>query len=846
MKKLAIMAGLAVLLALAAPYFAQAQPVSEVTKLTASDAEDGDQFGISVAVGGETAVVGAYQEDGAGSNAGAAYLFERDQGGPDNWGEVKKLTASDAEDSDLFGYSVAVSGDTAVVGAWREGGAGSDRGAAYVFERDQGGADNWGQVTKLTASDAQDDDYFGYSVACSGDTAVVGAAWEDGAGSQRGAAYVFERDQGGADNWGEVKKLTASDAEDGDFFGWSVAISGDTAVTGASEEDGAGTWRGAAYVFQRDQGGAGNWGEVKKLTASDAEDNDFFGFRVAISADTAVVGAYAEDGAGYNRGAAYVFERDQGGAGNWGQVKKLTASDAEDTDYFGYSVVASGDTAVVGAYEEDGAGTDRGAAYVFQRDQGGPDNWGEVKKLTASDAQDGDQFGISVAVGGETAVVGAPLEDGAGNDRGAAYVFGRDQGGPDNWGEVKKLTASDAEDIDLFGISVAVSGDTAVAGAYLEDGAGTNRGAAYVFERGQGGPGNWGQVKKLTASDAEDIDYFGISVAVSGDTAIVGASYEDGAGSDCGAAYVFARDQGGPDNWGQVKKLTASDAQDNDLLGWSVAISGDTAVVAAVYDDGAGSDRGAAYVFERDQGGPGNWGEVKKLTASDAQDNDQFGRSVALSGDTAIVGAHHEDGAGSDRGAAYVFERDEGGPGNWGEVKKLTASDAEDYDYFGISVAISGDTAVMGAYEEDGAGYARGAAYVFERDQGGPDNWGQVTKLTASDAEDSDWFGWSAAVSGDTAVVGAYAEDGAGSDRGAAYVYGPWTGKVGGIAELAPVAGSSADASGTPAEGSGWPAGAYAGLAGLGAAALLAIGAGGWHARRRLSQRLIRPQRRSR
>jgi len=209
-----------------------------------------------VAISGDTVVVGAEEEDGTGYNFGAAYLFERNQGGADNWGEVKKLTASDGADDDRFGCSVAISGDTVVVGAYGEDGAGATRGAAYVYERNYDPsnpstplADNWGQVKKLTASDGEDYDGFGNSVAISGDTVAVGASGEDGAGNYRGAAYLFERNWGGADNWGEVQKLTASDGADDDHFGFSVAISGDTVVVGARYKDGAGTNRGAAYVF---------------------------------------------------------------------------------------------------------------------------------------------------------------------------------------------------------------------------------------------------------------------------------------------------------------------------------------------------------------------------------------------------------------------------------------------------------------------------------------------------------------------------------------------------------------------------------------------------------------------
>jgi hypothetical protein len=390
-------------------------------------------------------------------------------------------------------------------------------------------------------------------------------------------------DSSRAAGWPEVKKLTASDAQPDTFFGdyHGVSLSGDTALVGGS---------GGAYVFERNQGGPGNWGEVKKLTAS-----DYFGLGVALSGDTAVVGAYGE---GYFAGAAYVFERNQGGPGNWGEVKKLTASDAQLEDYFGLGVALSGDTVIVGAGREDAGGTSAGAAYVFERNQGGPGNWGEVKKLTASDAQADDAFGESVALSGDTAVVGAPLEDAVGTNAGAAYVVQHDQGGTGNWGEVKKLTASDAQDTDTFGQSVALSGDTAVVGAPLEDAVGTNVGAAYVFQRDQGGTGNWGEVKKLTASDAQDLDAFGESVALSGDTAVVGAWGAFESGTHAGAAYVFQRDQGGPANWGEIQKLTASDAQVDDYFGLAVTVSGDTAVVGAPGEDAGGTYAGAAYVFQ--------------------------------------------------------------------------------------------------------------------------------------------------------------------------------------------------------------------------------------------------------
>ncbi len=420
----------------------------------------------------------------------------------------------------------------------------------------------------------------------------------------------------------------------------------------------------------------------------------------------------------------------------------LRASDAAPFDSFGAAVAISGDTVVVGASAEDGGPGDplaqAGAAYVFERDHGGVGNWGEVKRLAASDPQVQDQFGISVAVSLDTVLVGAYGEDGGPGDpltfAGAVYVFERDHGGIDNWGQVKRITASDAGEYDYFGFSLSISGDTAIVGAYGEAGGPNDpllaAGAAYVFERNLGGADNWGEVTKLTASDAQADDIFGVTVAISGDLTVVGAIYESGGPGDplpgAGAAYIFHRNRGGADTWGQVTKLTASDAQPNDFFGEGVAISGSAAVVGAWQESGGAGDPatqgGAAYVFARDWGGFGNWGEVKKLTSSDLQANDSFGRSVGISSNTVVVGASVESGGPGDpisrAGAAYVFERGHGGLENWGEARKLTASDAQAQDGFGWRVAIWDDTAIVAASAEDGGSgnplEAAGAAYVFD------------------------------------------------------------------------------------------------------------------------------------
>jgi hypothetical protein len=701
---------------------------TEQQKLQASDGEEYDYFGRSVALDGNTLVVGAEGEDSGASNAGAAYVFTRSGS---TWTEQAILYASNSGEDDYFGKNVAISGDTVVVGAYKEDSEGSDAGAAYVFTRT---GITWAQQEKLVASDAEADDQFGSSVALDGDTIVVGAFWDDNVGIDAGAAYVFTRSN---TTWSEQHKLVASDAQASDLFGYNVSLDGDTVVVGAYGEDTFGINAGAAYVFT---GSGSTWTEQAILYASDAEADDRFGDNVALDGDTIVVGAFWEDTGGASKaGSAYVFTRTDL---TWMEQQKLVASDTEASDYFGYSVALDGNTVAVGAWGEDTGGSTAGAAYVIQ-----------LPKIVASDAEGYDRFGYNVALDGDTVVVGAYSEDTGGSDSGAAYVFTRTG---TTWTEQQKLVASDAEADDRFGWSVALDGDTVVVGAYRGDTGGTDAGAAYVFTRTGT---TWTEQEILYASDAEASDNFGRSVALDGDTVVVGAYGEDTGGSVAGAAYVFTRSG---DTWTEQEILYASNAGAGDYFGTSVALDGDTMVVGAYTEDTGGTDAGAAYVFTRTGD---TWTEQEILYASDAEEYDRFGISVALDGDTVVVGAYWEDTGGSSAGAAYVFTRS---GDTWTEQEILYASDAEGYDRFGISVALDGDTVVVGAEGEGTGGSAAGAAYVFTRTG---DTWTEQEILYASDAEGYDRFGISVALDGDTVVMGAYREDTGGSDAGAAYVF---------------------------------------------------------------------------
>jgi hypothetical protein len=441
-----------------------AQSVNEVAKIIASDRAAGDEFGDNIAMSGDYAIVGALSQDtdAANSNymayAGAAYIYKKNSVG--NWLQIKKLVASDRDIDDYFGASVAISGNYAVVGAIYndedETGTNfiSEAGAAYIFHKDEGGIDNWGEVQKIVPSDRAFQDLFGDNISMYGDYLIVGVPNEDEDTSNMntlasaGSAYIFKRDVNSSTNqWIQIKKLVASDRAYDDRFGYRVAVFKDYAVVSALYEDensngnSTKTSAGSAYIFKKDEGGIDNWGETQKIVASDRNFNDHFGRSLAISDDYIIVGAANEDedATGNNNlsaaGSVYIFKKNTGGSNNWSLIKKIVASDRDVDDYFGISVAISENYVIVGAdlEDEDAAGNNylfkSGSAYVFKQNEGGIDNWGEIQKIVASDRKVEDEFGSSVAMSGDYAIVGAPLhgQDTTGfNPRqhaGAAYIF---------------------------------------------------------------------------------------------------------------------------------------------------------------------------------------------------------------------------------------------------------------------------------------------------------------------------------------------------------------------------------------------------------------------------------------
>jgi WD40 repeat protein len=755
----------------------------------------GDHFGLSVAIGGNLAIVGAPNQD-ALTKFGAAYVYDVSTGQ-----QVYKLRPNDRAQGAYFGSSVDISGNVALVGASAPFGDYPRRPAAYLFDLTTGQ-----QIRKLGASDASLTNYFGRSVAIEGNIAIVGASgsyW----GTEPGRAYLFDINTGQ-----ELFKLTPSDSAPGDQFGYRVAISGHTAIVGGEygnyQPEGNTGGSGAAYLFDVTTGK-----ELLKLTSPDAAPGDRFGSDVAIYGDIAIVGSprfWTDDG----DGSVYVFDvrRDSTIPGDFNNDGTVDAADYvvwrnglgttyTPADYdawranFGRSAGGAAAVAEHAASNANVAQIPEPTAAVLiviglaltpcavgrrprrfidgkliaQADGGiamlqillrrmgrsigrssamdilavvsvatapAQAEFGDLLyRLSDADSTVDDYFGWSVAINGTTAIVG----NGDGIATQTTHVFDIATGQ-----ERYRVIHDDVTSPVGWGHSVATDGSVFIAGA----GDPGKTGEAYLFDLTTGET-----LRQLLPTENITGDHFGLSVAIGGNRAIVGAQNQD-PGASFGAAYVFDVSTGQ-----QVYKLRPNDPKQYAYFGHSIDISGNFALVSA---PSLASERaGAAYLFDLTTGQ-----QIRKFTASDAHPFDYFGGSVDIEGNIAIVGASgtYLDSTGNTPGRAYLFDINTGQ-----ELFKLTPSDSVPGDGFGSSVAISGNTAIVGAVHgnyrpvENTSGYTpgSGAAYLFDVTTGK-----ELLKLTAPDAAPGDRFG-SVDIYGDTAIVGSIRF----GSSGAAYVF---------------------------------------------------------------------------
>ncbi len=774
----------------------QIKATAQEAKFVVSEVYEQDKFGYAVSISGDYAIIGVSRDDFMGTISGTAYIYKYDGS---NWVQFQRLVASDSKANDQFGISVSISGTRAIVGAPFSGS--SVKGQVYVYDFDgvswveshiiadeltgensmrfgntvslfadrifvgasgnktayffdfNTGTNTWSQTQKLTFSNPG---FFVRAVSMFGNTAVIADSSDGDNGTQSGAVYIFEYNTS-TNMWDQKQKLYASDAASSDNFGVSVSLYANHLVVGSWFDDNSnGSDAGSAYFYAYN-GTTNKWEFKNKLLATDGLAGDFFGQAVAISKDRIAVGAYQYDepGVANNLGAAYIFDFNAV-AGTYDYTQKIIPASGNFNTAFGNSIALDKDTMtpnriLVGASGDDEMGTGAGAAYVF--DFNNP-TWSQTQKFIQGDGVLNDKFGERVSISGETAVVGAYKDQELGVNAGAVYVFNYVN---NNWVFSQKLFADDAASGDLFGWAVSVENNRLVVGAQGDEGF---TGSVYVFENDGS---SWTQQHKLSASDGAAADAFGSDVDISGDRLLVGARFDGTTGgSAAGSAYVFDYDVIN-NQWDEVMpKLTASDGYLNDNFGVSVALDGDYAIIGAWADDDNGSSSGAAYIFNYDGT---NWYQYPKLLPADIDSGDFFGLDVDIQGQWAIIGAPGDDEMGLTVGSVYVYQID---TGTWVQFQKLTAGvDAAGFDGYGRSISIDGNKLLISSYADDDVGLNSGSVYSYQYSG----IWFLGRKLNALDGSDGALFGSAVAISGNKALIGALGDDNNWIDDGAAYIF---------------------------------------------------------------------------
>ncbi len=768
--------------------------IPDVT-LTAGDADAEDYFGESVAIQGNTALIGASGDDESGVDAGALYVFKKDKTG---WKEESKIQPDDASAGDHFGASIAMDGEFAAIGAY---GKGNNKGVVYIFQNIGG---NWLQQAKLMAADGMSCDYFGASLCIRNGFVIIGAYGRNISGPNTGAVYIFKNE---GDNWVQVARLTANAGAAGDYFGGSVAIFGNFALVGAPGNDQSGEDSGKAYVYQYDGHG---WILNAELDAPDGVPGGYFGTSVALNQEFLAIGATgAKTTNEAISGAVYMFYHD---GNQWVQNARITAgipvNNGMDAafqnrplamnrlmadmtpwylipflDRFGGHIIMDEKILAILIKREYGANRIKIVRPTIE-DPEKPDNtpgWEPVVIISSDDSEEDDGFGESIDIDNNNLIIGSPKKDLGAKDTGGVNIYTVPS--YHRFQEVK-LTAGYAEtELDKFGKAMAADGDRLIIGAPDDPNSGLHSGAAHIFVKNNG---MWIRETTLTANDAGDQDYFGGSVDIEGDFAIVGAFQKKISGVSAGAAYIFQKKAG---IWTQTARLYGDDLTEEIWFGASVSISNGFAVVGAPNEN---SCTGVAYVFHyngttweryeklhkdlelsavgdffaeslsldrnrlvigipRENNGRGaiqffhfdgtDWIQQTKINGLGQE---YFGEAVALYGDYAIAGMAGDD---HDLGAYYIFQWD---GTNWTETAQLMSGENFPESRFGTSVAISDQYAVVGSANNSPVS---GSAFIYQNYNG---SWSSIAKVAAGDTDMFHAFGTSVAISGESFVVGSF------------------------------------------------------------------------------------------
>ncbi len=670
---------------------ASVTPTIPVATLNNPSPATNDAFGSAVAISGTLIAVGAFWDDQGATDAGSVYIYDLASATPNE--PVIKLNKPAPTCDDRFGISVAISGTRVVVGSTGISSGVFYAGSAYVYDLD--GVVAAVPVAELHNPSPAPEDYFGYSVSISGTRVVVGAYRDDTGAAHAGSVYVYDLATGSP----AVPMLTLNNpgpaAYDG--FGWSVAISGTHLVVGTIGDDtgavSAGSWY--AYDLAAESPAFPKW----TLNNPSPAANDQFGFSVAISGTKIVAGANGDDSGATDAGSAYVYELTS--ATPTVPVTTLNSPGPGPDDHFGGAIAVSGNLVVVGAGGDKAGADNVGSAYVFDLTSVSPE--APVLSLHNPYPAANDFFGSSVAISGTRIVVGASTDDTGATDAGSVYVYDLASQTPGIPTVV--LNNPDPAEGELFGASVAISAERVVVGAYGENTAAFFSGRVYVYDLTSGTPA----VPLVTLNNPAPAvrDYFGTSVAISGMRVVVGASGHGTGVNDAGIAYVYDLTSATPT--APIFILNNPSPEGLDFFGNSVAISGPWIAVGASGDNTGAIASGSAYIYDLAGGIP----ELPVITINNPgpAGNDAFGGSVAIAGTRVVIGVRNDDNRAGDSGSAYVYDIMSETPA--APVARLTNPTPTESDYFGLSVAIDGNTIAIGAPFDDTLMRDKGFAYIF-------------------------------------------------------------------------------------------------------------------------------------
>ena len=694
--------------------------VTQIAKLVASNATPNANYGISVAISQNKIVVGADKQSVNANNSGSAYFYL-----VNGLSVTLKsiMTQNISGLNDNFGGSVAIDGDYIVVGAYGEDSLANDSGSVYVFKIDANTNSNF--LQKLTAQSATNSDNFGISVDMSGEYLIVGAYQEDSVAQNAGSAYLFKRDVN--DTFTLEQKIEASDATEGDNFGNSVSIYGKYIAIGAYKKSATLQNSGSVYVFEIDSNGLAV--QSSKLNASDAQSSDYFGNSVSLSGDYIAVGAFGEDSLAFESGSVYLFDAEPveriyhynplQNISNIDEGEKalLFNIDAQSPNS-SLSYFLSGDD--FDAFKNSGSSIENRLAFDYEvpTDIGSDNNYTLSvtmqdnknnnlqinlsllvnnrnyflsNELNASETKVGDGFATSIASTSSYVVVGSPYSQ-------SVYLYKKNS--DKTLTEIAKIISPFAESNAMFGVSVAIDGSYIVVGASKQDRSGIDAGEAYLFKIAA--DESVAFVSRISASDASSGDNFGSVVSISASYIAVGAPSRL---SNSGAVYLYKIDA----NSGvtQTSAVSSNGVNQEDSFAASLSLDGSYLVVGARGEDSLFNDSGAAYLFKISLAG--ELSEIAKLKSSDIEQSDNFGNSVAISGDYIVVGANYEDSGATDAGSAYVFKRNSDTQNALQELAKLQASDISSSEHFGQSVSVKNSIITVGTSST----YRNGSVYIY-------------------------------------------------------------------------------------------------------------------------------------